>query len=317
MQYKINRCARYQNKSVGQRQNYMKRFEIVTLTSLVSEGKKIACLSGNRDFDKKIVKTKMKSLEKCRQLMPAVVVDATDAINQGLEVVDFATGDVIGKEEAVNYLVLVEGNHRYAAHCGLLAKDEKYTSEFYVMYALNVEVTIAKMLSEINIATNPWKGRDFVKGAKMSNPHEELPLLDAMNDLTKEEFSLTAASKWLTFTPKVNKHVMDNAINGIILDELKNTSGLERGQRLLEAAKVRFMVKDIKARTLINWIISKYEATDNEEKADFTDKMERFLRSISKEDADYIKNAKGETGGDTKENIINQKLTELWGNFEG
>lgn len=46
-------------------------------------------------------------------------------------------------------------------------------------------------------------------------------------------------------------------------------------------------------------------------------KMERFLRSISKEDADYIKKAKGKTGGDTKENLINQKLTELWGNFEG
>lgn len=294
----------------------MKINQIVTLTSLEKEGKKIARLSGNRDLNEKIVKAKMKSFEECGQLMPAIVVDATDAITQELEVIDFVTGNVIEKEEAMNYLVLVEGNHRYAAYCELLAKDEKYTGEFYVMYALNVEVAIVKMLSEINIATNPWKGRDFVKGAKMSNLHEELPLLDAMNDLTKEKYSLTAASKWLTFTPKVNKHVMDNAINGTILDELKNTSGLERGKRLLEAAKERFMAKDIKARNLINWIISKYEATGDKEKANFTDKMESFLKSISKEDADYIKKAKGKTGGDTKENIINQKLTELWDGFE-
>ena len=40
----------------------MKKFEIVTLNSLVSEGKKIARLSGNRDLNEKIVKAKMKSL---------------------------------------------------------------------------------------------------------------------------------------------------------------------------------------------------------------------------------------------------------------
>lgn len=147
----------------------MKKFEIVTLTSLVNEGKKIARLSGNRDLNEKIVKAKMKSLEQYGQLIPAVVVDATDAINQGMEVIDFTTDDVIGKEEAMNYLVLLEGNHRYEAHCELLNKNENYAGEFYIMYALNVEVTIAKMLSEINIATNPWKGGDFVKGAKMNN----------------------------------------------------------------------------------------------------------------------------------------------------
>ena len=94
----------------------MKRFEIVTLTSLVNEGKKIARLSGNRDLNEKIVKAKMKSLEQYGQLIPAIVVDATDAINQGMEVVDFVTGNVVGKEEAVNYLVLLEGNQIGRAH---------------------------------------------------------------------------------------------------------------------------------------------------------------------------------------------------------
>lgn len=95
----------------------MKKLIVVTLSSLVNEGKKIARLSGNRDLNEKIVKAKMKSLEQYGQLIPAIVVDATDAINQGMEVIDFTTGDVIEKEEAVNYLVLLEGNHRYEAHC--------------------------------------------------------------------------------------------------------------------------------------------------------------------------------------------------------
>ena len=44
--------------------------------------------------------------------------------------------------------------------------------------------------------------------------------------------------------------------------------------------------------------------------------MERFLKNISKEDADYIEQANGTRGGDTKENIINNKLSGLWEEFE-
>lgn len=299
----------------------MRNNVIMTLDLLKNESKKIARLSGNRDLNEKIVKAKMKSLEQYGQLMPAVVVDATDAINQGLEVVDFVTGNVVGKEEAVNYLVLVDANHRYEAHCRLLKENEKldepkYRGEFYLMYALNTELEIAKMLSEINISTNPWRGGDYAKGAKMSNLKKELPLLDAINDLVNEGYNLSVASKWLTFTANIDKKVMNCAMDNIILPQLENTVGLERGQRLIEAAKEHFTEKNIKSRYLIDWIISKYNTTGDKRKPDFTDKMERFLRSISKEDADYIKKAKGKTGGDTKENLINLKLTELWNGFE-
>lgn len=44
--------------------------------------------------------------------------------------------------------------------------------------------------------------------------------------------------------------------------------------------------------------------------------MERFLKNISEEDADYIEKAKGTKGGDTEENIINNKLSGLMGRFE-
>lgn len=52
---------------------------------------------------------------------------------------------------------------------------------------------------------------------------------------------------------------MDCAIDGNIADELKNTSGLERGLRLLQAAEGIFKETTIQARTVIDWIISKYE----------------------------------------------------------
>ena len=109
---------------------------------------------------------------------------------------------------------------------------------------------------------------------------------------------------------------MDCAIDGNIVDELNNTSGLERGIRLLQAAEGVFKETTIQARTVIDWIISKYEKTSDNLKPEFTDKMERFLQNISKEDADYIETAKGTRGGDTKENIINNKLSGLWEEFE-
>lgn len=52
---------------------------------------------------------------------------------------------------------------------------------------------------------------------------------------------------------------MDCAIDGNIVDELNNTSGLERGIRLLQAAEGVFKETTIQARTVIDWIISKYE----------------------------------------------------------
>lgn len=52
---------------------------------------------------------------------------------------------------------------------------------------------------------------------------------------------------------------MDCAIDGNIVDELKNTNGLERGLRLLQAAEGIFKETTIQARTVIDWIISKYE----------------------------------------------------------
>ena len=81
----------------------MRNNVIMTLDLLKNESKKIARLSGNRDLNEKIVKAKMETLEECGQLIPAIVVDATDVINQGLEVVDFTTGDIIREEESVDY----------------------------------------------------------------------------------------------------------------------------------------------------------------------------------------------------------------------
>ena len=167
--------------------------KVIALSTLLERGFKIARLSGNRNFDEKVVKAKMKSMKANGMLVPAIIVDAMIVIEAGLEIVDFETGEIISGADAARYVVLVDANHRYKAHLNLLEAnkelkdEEKYKGEFYLIYALNEEIAVSRMFSEINICTNPWKGGDFPKGAKMACK-EELPLLDFIVELTEQGY---------------------------------------------------------------------------------------------------------------------------------
>lgn len=282
-------------------------------------GKSIARLEGNRDLNEKAIKGKIKSMKVFGQLVPAIVVDADTARKQGLKVVDFVTGEEVTEQNEASYVVLLDANHRYEAHLRLMAANDKvkeeadkYTGEFYLVYALNPTVAIDKALAEINIATTPWKGADFVKGAKMM-VEAELPVLDAIAEATSEGMSLDAASKVFLFNGKVNKSVLVRAINGSIDECLLNTSGLERGRRILEAAKGCFGSDFIKTRIWVDWVISIYEKTSDAEKGKFTEDMVSFLSGIKREDAEPLEKAKGKRGGQSKDTIINEGLNSLWG----
>jgi hypothetical protein len=100
--------------------------QIIKLSTLVEAGKKIAKFAGNRDQDPKIVKSKKASMIVDGQLVPAIIVDAIDAIKQGLDVVDFWTNDPITEANAADYVVLVDAGHRFNAHMELLSEGVGY-----------------------------------------------------------------------------------------------------------------------------------------------------------------------------------------------
>jgi hypothetical protein len=296
----------------------MRKDSIFTMSQLAKEGIKIARLEGNRDLSEKAVKGKEKSMKGYGQLVPAIVVDASTARKQGLKVVDFITGEEVIDANEQEYIVLLDANHRFQAHLRLLAANEKvkdeaekYDGEFYFVYSLNEEVAIDKALAEINIATTPWKGGDYVKGVKMM-VDAELPVLDFISELTSEGYSLDAASKVALFNGKVNKTVLVKAINGTIDDSLKTNAGLERGKRILKAAKGSFSSDFLKNRTWIDWVISKYEKTTDEEKGHFTESMVKFFSTIKREEAEPLEKAKGKRGSKNKETIVYEGLNALW-----
>lgn len=295
--------------------------EIINVSTLLNSGKKIARLAGNRDLNPKIVKKKKESLKQFGLLSPAIIIEGSKAIEEGLKIIDFETGEELSKEDTDQYIVLIEGNHRYKAHRELLEANQKsdgkqeYSKEFSVMYPLNDELPIMKMLAEINICTSKWNTRDIVKGATVIN--ENCPrLLREIHKLMEQGYSLNAASLWLRFNNKVDTKVMDAAMQGKYLDPLKNEAGLERGLNILEVAKATFGDKLCKNRTTLSgWVVSIYDNTLDADKAKFTDNMILFMRSIGPSEVEYLQKVKGKIGEGSKEDLINKKLNELWDSF--
>lgn len=295
--------------------------DLINISDLLKKGKKMARLVANRELDPKIVKKKKESLKQFGLLSPAIIIDGSKSIEEDLEIMDFETGEDISKEDAGQYIVLVEGNHRYKAHLELLEanakleEEQKYKKEFFVIYSLGDNVPTMKMLAEINVCTDRWGTKDKVKSITVK---ENCPkLLSEINKLTNEGYSLNAASLWLTFGTKVNTSVIDVAMRGKYLDPLRNDAGIERGLKILNAAKSKLGENLCKTRTTLSgWIVSKYDNTLDADKAKFTDNMIEFINSIDSDNVTYLQKVKGKKGGSSKENLINKKLNELWDSFK-
>ena len=102
--------------------------EIFTLESReLNEGKKVAFIAGgiNRDINKANLNDKMKSIGEHTQYFPLVVVDGEDVVKEGLTLKDPVSGFPIDSSKANDYLVIIEGQHRYRAIMELREKDAK------------------------------------------------------------------------------------------------------------------------------------------------------------------------------------------------
>ena len=184
----------------------MRTNEIFTLESReLNEGKKVAFIAGgvNRGIDKSNLKAKMKSIVECGQLMELVVVDGEDVVKEGLSLKDPVFGLPIDSSKANDYLVIIEGQHRYRAIMELREKDakakkdyedamkkwqdngsdeedkpEEYTpkapKQIMVKYPLNNEILIQTLISEMNNTSVKWAKGDFARQAFAMYPDNKV-----------------------------------------------------------------------------------------------------------------------------------------------
>lgn len=122
----------------------------------------------------------MVSIKECGQLTPIIIVDGKEAAKEGLTLLDYETGKEVPAEEVADYVVIIEGQHRYTSIMELRKLDEKDNTSYaptdiMVMYALNNKnKTIKKLISELNKTSIIWDGKDYVTGAALCNPNSEL-----------------------------------------------------------------------------------------------------------------------------------------------
>ena len=283
---------------------------IITLAALKATGKKVAFIKGNRQVQEKNVNAKRASLKENGQIIPAVIVDGKEVQSVDLEIVDAETGTPVALEDHEKYVVILDGQHRYTAY---IQNGDKNKGEFYFMYPLNEGITLQKILSEANIATKMWDGKDFASGALMMNPDKKLPLLDAIVELLNQGFPLATVQKWLCFkNAGINKEVLAKAMNGKIDEKLQKTPYLEKGKRLLKAAQKSFNNDFLGKRYLVDFLIEKYEDADDEKKAETMQQLVEFLVGIDRSKVDEIEKAKGQKGVIAKEQVILNKLNELY-----
>lgn len=293
---------------------------LVRLSWLLQHGYIIAKLKANRTIKDKSVRAKMKSLKKYGQLIPATYVTGAEATEQGLELINFFTEKELESEEYEKAIVIIDGQHRLKAHINLLKEkpaegEEKYNKDYVLMPTLNPEAAISNQLCEINSITTPWDGSDFGHAAiTMIDSEELLPALEYVAELTGKGCSLPAASVYATFTDKINKSVLIRAIDGSINDILKEQTNLEYGKKIRTAVEKVFDESFVNGRLLPNWIQSKFNDRPNS-KEEFVNSIVAFFATIDRQGAKQIEKLKGSRGGETKETLVNRKLSAMYAEF--
>lgn len=283
--------------------------QIYSLRDIKAEGLSIAKLTANRNIRTKVVEEKMKSLHANGQAIPAVIVKATSAIEQGYAILDFETNAQVTPEQASQYVVIVDGAHRYQAHLELLKEPKaNYTGEFYFIYPLNEDQKIGPLLTEINTCTTPWRGGDYAIGASMM-VNKDLPVLNFITELAKKGCSLRAACVWATLTDTITKGVIVKAMNGDIDVSLESTKNLEFGKELYSLATEKFGEKFMRTRVLADWVLKIMKTTPITTLGKETvERIKSFFSNLPQEEAQRIANITGKRGGVTRESLINQEL---------
>ena len=295
---------------------------IETLKELTESGKKFARLENNRVINRKNVDDKKRSIKEVGVLQTITVVEAEKVVQLGHTIIDFETGEVISDPQF--YKVIIDGQHRYTAFKELLAeyesKDIVFDKELSVTTLIIEGISLLKVLYEINNRVNKWDGRDF-PGALDEETLTKYPLLSQIKLLTNEGYSLDSACKWLTFKNEITKAVLTKVVSGEKLPEkiiakITNTKGVERGLIILKSAKKTLSETVLKSRTVIDWIISKYDNLDDRGKGTFETDMCSFFESIDKKQSEAIEKAKGTRGVNTKEDIILKSLNKFYNDFQ-
>ena len=256
--------------------------EIFTLESReLNEGKKVAFIAGgiNRDINKANLNDKVKSIGEHSQYVPLVVVDGEDVVNAGLSLKEPVSGLPIDSSKANDYLVIIEGQHRYRAIMELREKDANNKKKYEkAMKKWQKDGSKPENKPEMNNTSVKWTKGDFAKQAYAAYPDNEVlkfivKYMDIQHQRTKKGeaddmlpnggFKLTTLSKYLIYSADIKESVLaetckygEDNLTKYVGDEPNKL--VEKAEKIIKAGldagfTYRFLAKGF----FIDWIIRK------------------------------------------------------------
>ena len=177
---------------------------MISEIKIETEVKKVAFVDGNRAINPNNVAKHVESLKEFgKNLVPLLYVDALEIQDRNLY--DAVSGKQVLQEEYANYIVVLDGQHRYMAAWELANSEQ---AEGFTLDALKwrkVELngkSFEDILIEVNTRTQPWKGADYINGCILHDPKNEV--LRFAKDLTDKGISAKTVNKYLFFNDRMS-----------------------------------------------------------------------------------------------------------------
>ena len=258
------------NERKNEVKNSNEKVMIKNEVKIGAEVKKVAFVDGNRVINENNVKKHMASLEKFgRNLVRLLYVDASDV--EGYDIHDAATDEVVEEENYGDYIVILDGQHRFKAAM-LLAADESKDFSVGNLRWDKVDLnghSFQDVLIEVNTRTQPWKGTDYISGCLLNNPQNEIVLF--AKEVTGKGASAKTVNKYIFFEDKFSwSEAMKDA-------KLLENADLARAKKIWEVVKtypdgiikkslIIDYIKDCGGKNYWEQILTKVAGLTNEQK---------------------------------------------------
>ena len=221
--------------------------------SIDNEARQFAFVKGNRPTNAKTVKAKETSIKEHGQLSPITVAKGEDVLNSGGHLVDL-DGNDIPDDQTENYYAVLDGQHRLRAYLNLgLNLDDLVICE-----PLNVEMSIAALIAEMNICTKTWTGTDYMAAPAMMLVNKNEVFEFAMY-LRSKGCPLATISLWCTGANSLKPKDLVACVKSRELPKAFVEAGwYERSVKWYEAAQGKFPDTFLAKKYLITHLSKKF-----------------------------------------------------------
>lgn len=249
--------------------------------SIDNEARQFAFVKGNRPTNAKTVKAKETSIKEHGQLSPITVAKGEDVLNSGGHLVDL-DGNDIPDDQTENYYAVLDGQHRLRAYLNLgLNLDDLVICE-----PLNVEMSIAALIAEMNICTKTWTGTDYMAAPAMMLVNKNEVFEFAMY-LRSKGCPLATISLWCTGANSLKPKDLVACVKSRELPKAFVEAGwYERSVKWYEAAQGKFPDMFLAKKYLITHLSKKF--SNAADPTAFTVQMVEQINRLTAEQAQEI-----------------------------